>query len=76
MKTEPYRNRVFFLKTEPKSTDLAKCETVTTLAGRPSLTEVGLSTTAVALALISITRCSQVNFDTGQEPTSRLHASQ
>jgi len=31
MKTEPYRNRGFFLKTEPKSTDLAKCETVTTL---------------------------------------------
>jgi len=31
MKSEPYRNRVFFLKTEPKSTDLAKCETVTTL---------------------------------------------
>ena len=31
MKTEPYRNRGFFLKTEPKSTDLAKYETVTTL---------------------------------------------
>jgi len=31
IKTEPYRNRGFFLKTEPKSTDLAKCETVTTL---------------------------------------------
>jgi len=31
MKTEPYRNRGFFLKTEPKSTDLAKCEAVTTL---------------------------------------------
>jgi len=31
LKTEPYRNRGFFLKTEPKSTDLAKCETVTTL---------------------------------------------
>ena len=31
MKTEPYRNRSFFLKTEPKSIDLAKCETVTTL---------------------------------------------
>ena len=34
MKTEPYRNRGFFLKTEPKSTDLAKCETVTTLGSR------------------------------------------
>jgi len=31
MKTEPYWNRGFFLKTEPKSTDLAECETVTTL---------------------------------------------
>ena len=31
MKTELYRNRGFFLKTEPKSTDLAKCWTVTTL---------------------------------------------
>ena len=31
MKTEIYRNRGFFLKTEPKSTDHAKCKTVTTL---------------------------------------------
>jgi len=46
-------------------------------AGRPSLTAVGLSAvTAVALALISITCCSQAKFDTCQERTSSLHASQ
>jgi len=31
MKTEPYRNRGFFIKTKPKSTDLGQYETVTTL---------------------------------------------
>ena len=45
-------------------------------ASRPSLIAVGLSATVVALALISITRCSQARFDTCQEPTSKLHASQ
>jgi len=55
----------------------ARCHCTTRrFAGRPSLTAEGQSAAAVALALISITRCSQVEFDTCQEPTSRLHASQ
>jgi len=44
MKTEPYRNRGFFLKTEPKSTDLAKCETVTTLQLHNNLSKSGEAT--------------------------------